>query len=231
MAEPQLSLAYLRIGLSKNEVDASNQVLRQRISTLRPNIDSLESRRRVRRTPNEIQKLESNVSESISAYRSSSRGQQPYCRSRSPGYSSGPYHRPSLGRPCDCGTSHKVPNPKGWKSSLAEASEWDYNLPNGGHSVRKSNVTFADPIVTEVREMERWYADSYGAYSTRGMMNDTSTEADDEREMQMLDAVDTRCAKIVDEREVRGRGSARAGSAVRPGSKKLPKESISRAKE
>lgn len=228
MAEPHLSLAYLRIGLSKNELDASNQALRQRISTLRPNIDSLETRRRVRRTPNEIQKLESNVSESISAYRSSSRGQQPYCRSRALGYSSGPYHRPSLGRPCNCGNAHKVPNPKEWKSSLAEASEWDYELPNGGHSVRKSKVTFADPIVTEVREMERWYADTYGAFSSRGIVNDTSTEADDAREMQMLDATDTKSAEIVQNRESRGRKSTRAGSAVRPRSKELRKESISR---
>jgi len=94
--------------------------------------------------------------------------------------------------------------------------------------VRKSKVTFADPIVTEVREMERWYADTYGAFSSRGIVNDTSTEADDAREMQMLDATDTKSAEIVQNRESRGRKSTRAGSAVRPRSKELRKESISR---
>lgn len=75
MAGNQLSLAYLRARFSKDEREELDQSLKERISTLRPNIDSLETRRRVRRTPREIQERESHVSESITAYRSNSRGQ------------------------------------------------------------------------------------------------------------------------------------------------------------
>lgn len=186
MAGNQLSLAYLQVGFSKDEQKELDQALKRRISTLRPNLDSLETRRRVRRTPSEIQERETHVSESISAYRPTSRGQQPYCCSRTPDPRSRLYHDPTPDRPCDCGRSHKVPNPKEWQSSLAEVAKWDYNLPNGGYPIRKSMVSFADPIVTEVREFERWYVDCYGCFSKRGMTG--ATVDDDEREIRMLDA-------------------------------------------
>ncbi len=205
MAGNQLSLAYLRARFSKDEREELDQSLKERISTLRPNIDSLETRRRVRRTPREIQERESHVSESITAYRSNSRGQQPYCHSRMADSGSRPYRPLTRDCPCDCGTSHKVPNPKEWQASPAEEPEWDYNLLNGGHAIRRSKVTFADPIVADVREFERWYADSYGCFSRTGITNDRSTEADDEKEIRMLDAADLGFTKIVEKGETRGR--------------------------
>lgn len=199
MAGNQLTLAYLQVGFSEEEREQLDQALKQRTGTLRPNIDSLDTRRRVRRTPSEIQERETQVPESLSAYRQAARGQQPYCRSRSPSSIPRPYHLPNPNCPCDCRTAHIVPNPKDWQSSLAEEPDWDYNHPNGGHAVRTSKVTFTDPVVTKVREFERWYADSYGILSRGGITDDQSTEADDDKEIQMLDAINSKCARTISE--------------------------------
>lgn len=55
-----------------------------------------------------------------------------------------------------------------------------------------------------MREFERWYADGYGVFSKRAMTSDGSSEADDEREIRMLDA------EVVEDVEC-GRGEAVSG--------------------
>jgi len=201
MPANMLTLAYLQTDFSKEEQAELDQALKQRVSTLRPNINSLDTRRRVRHTPSEIQARETQAPELLSAYRQTARGQQPYCSSRTSDPRPRPYHRSTPDRPCSCGVSHGVPNPKDWQSSLAEAPEWDYSLPNGGHPIGKSKVTFANPLVTIVKEFERWYADIYGPFSKRGITNDKSTEADDDAEIQMLDDIDSRFAKSISEQD------------------------------
>ena len=123
------------------------------------------------------------------------RGQQPYCTGRSLRYRSGVLV--SYGRPCECPSPspphHSFPiDPKNWCNSPAEA-DWDYDLPNGGYTVRERKVKFADQPVSEVREFERWYEKEYvksNRYWCRGRLGrsiDESTPEDDEADIKALE--------------------------------------------
>ena len=126
------------------------------------------------------------------------RGQQPYCTGRALRYRSGILV--SYGRPCECPSSshphHSSPmDPKTWRESPAEA-DWDYDLPNGGHSLRARKVTFADQPVSEVREFEKWYEKEYvksNRYWCRGRLGrsmDQSTPEGDEAEIKALEELE-----------------------------------------
>lgn len=195
MAGNQLTLAYLQAEFSSSEQAAWEQTLKTRTSSLRPNIDQLDARRRVRRTLQEIEDLETQPAESISAYKPKTRGEHSYCAARAPDQRRRPYHEITPNKPCNCDTEHQVRNPRQWQSSPAEESDWDYSLPNGGHSVRAPKVRFADPIVTDVKVFERWYADSYGKVVPT---QDGSTEAMDEREIEIPNAL----AAVIGTRDV-----------------------------
>ena len=87
------------------------------------------------------------------------RGQDHYCTTRSLGHR---HFTPSLGRHCLCPEPHDhAPiSPKNWSQTLVEA-DWNYSLPNGGHPLRVRKVGFADEVVTEVKEFDRWYEAEY----------------------------------------------------------------------
>jgi len=122
-----------------------------------------------------------------------SRGQHNYCSHRAVATKPREYRSTLRSLPCKCGVSHKIPDPREWKSSPAEDG-WDYSLPKGGDPVRQpKKVTFAEPMVTKVREFAEWWEDEYGLsdqYHSRGpylhKSKDPSTEADDDQEIQSM---------------------------------------------
>lgn len=111
------------------------------------------------------------------------RGQQSYCTFRRDRL--GPYS----GCNCTCSSAHAERSPRDWSSSPAEIDEWDYELPNGGHPPRAVKVRFADPLVTEIQEFERWYCEEYvygDRYWAKGFprcSTDESTSQDDDADI------------------------------------------------
>ena len=143
--------------------------------------------------------------QTVSSIPAPTRGTSPYCAYRKVNKGHRPYRTPTAGQYCECPgpDDHPETLPSDWASTPTEA-EWDYTLPNGGWHQRKRVVRFVEPVVTEVRKIEKWVVEAYGAYVSMSAeeMRGVSEEEDEAEEwLEEADGVMREAMRAWEERK------------------------------
>lgn len=137
------------------------------------------------------------------------RGTQPYCSYRviaqANDYSRLRYPISSPGQECECVTPHGYQRgARSWALTPAETTDIDHHDEPRGKEPKKrtKRVCFVAPVVTEVRYFEPWWCDEYrdsDRYWSTGRQRqsvDSSTAADDEWEVEILENPEGLAARI-----------------------------------
>lgn len=134
------------------------------------------------------------------------RGNQPYCSYReavkpTPGQSLR-YTMASPGQYCECVVPHEYERkPSRWALTPAE-TEVDADTPQDEKPKKLKTVRFVASVVTDVEYFDKWWCDEYrdsGRYYSTGphkRSTDTSTVADDEWQIELIENPERSAAQI-----------------------------------